>query len=82
MSGDSEDFSGVSGPVLNLMASFLGLEFPEIPELNSRKASFGGMGSYTPHPLPFGAAELLNERHISTALRSSPLDLEEISEEK
>jgi len=79
LSGDSEDFSGVSGPVLNLMASFLGLEFPE---LNSRKASFGGMGSYTPHPLPFGAAELLNERHISTALRSSPLDLEEISEEK
>jgi hypothetical protein len=31
------------------------------------------MGIYTPHSLSFVAAEFHHEKHISTALRSSPL---------
>jgi hypothetical protein len=75
LSGDSGYFSGVSGPVLNLTASFLGLESPQIfrrfRNLTAQWLVFGD-GYLYPSPLPFVVAEFFHEKHISTALRSSP----------
>jgi len=76
LSGVSGHIPRVSGHILNITASFWGPESPDIyPEfsgLNSPTASFWGMGIYTPHLLPFGAAGSPHEIHISTAIRSSP----------